>query len=668
MWSGRLTLFIFILFISSSNWVLEEFLMPQRTDFARLDSLSFTLLLISLLYFLFNLLGRLSFISLLLVYIAINFTFVSHEFYQYFGSYISYEQVFMFKDLISAAKHLPLPPIIVMVSIFLLTLWLGLLVFSKSAIKSKNLSIWQRWRAPCFYFIGAILVFQAHEQRYNHRDIGISNINDSELTYDFSMESPLMFFIRSLPTIKQFYNTNAYIEIENLKILAKALKNNSFFQLPDKYHFSKFNDLLLDYPGYQQVKNEFEPLLFQPANDDKNKHKYERKNIILIVLESLRSYETGLYNPVNSITPNLDGIASQAIVVSNFYSNSRTTVQAEQSILCSTLDFASKSPYSIKKGRFNGKCLPKLLSNEGYETYWYHGYTKTFFNREQFHPSLGFNNLFAKEEFIQNGYDEKLDIGWGVPDPITFDKIFHDMNEHNKVSEKPFFTQILTLTNHQPFKWNYTGVNFPKKINKKSNDIYPNYQKGIFYTDDALGKFWDKFNNSTLAKNTIVIITADHGVPFYPNDVTDNVAKHEILYRVPLLIVTPERTHRIIDEPLSHLDIAPTALSMLNITAPVSFIGRPFLGKYATLAARPLFQMNTSYYGFQYNGMKCLPYKEVCQTNTGQCRKISDSFCSSENEKNFTLFEQSKHFMNYLELAVEAGYPSSTRGKVNIIQ
>ncbi len=655
MWSDRLSLFIFIIIISSSNWLLEEALMPQRGAFARLDSLCFTLLLISLFYSLFNLLGRWSVISLLLICTAISFTYTSNEFYQYFGSYISFEQRFMFKDLLSATKYSPLTPVIAMAFGFIMLFWLGWLIFSNNLLKSQNLSVWQRWRAPCVYFIGAILIFQLHHQRYNHRELYVTS---GDITYDLSMESPLMFFIRSLPTIKRYYNKDSYLEIQHFKVLAQALKNNALVQVPEKYHFSKFEGLLQSYPGYQHNKNQFEPLLFRSLDNVKNEQ--DKKNVILIVLESLRAYETGLFETNYSLTPNLDKISSQAIVVSEFYSNSRTTVQAEQAILCSALDFASKSPYAVKKGSFNGKCLPQLLAEEGYDTSWYHGYSKTFFNRQQFHPSLGFNKLIAKEEFLQNGYDESLDIGWGVPDPITLDKMLQDMNTHNNVSDKPFFTQILTLTNHQPFNWNYTNIDFPTKMDNDSTDVYSNYKKGIYYTDHALGQFWHNFNKSPLAKNTIVIITADHGVPFYPDNLTDEIIKHDVLYRVPLLIVTPDRTHKEIDIPLSHLDIAPTVLSMLNITKPVSFIGRPFLGQNATLAARPLFQMNTAYYGFQYNGMKCLPYKEICQTTTAQCRQIGDSFCSSGDEGNFALFEQSKHFMDYLELAIEAGFPRTS--------
>lgn len=655
VWSGRLSLFVFILIAASSNWVLEEVLLQPREAFARLDSLTLTLVTISFLYALYNILGRWAIFSFSVIALTITFTFVSYQFYQYFGGYISYEHIFMSKDLLAAAKYLPLTPIIILLAYFIFSLVICWFVFTDNIKTHHSLSLWQRWRAPFIYFIAALLVFQAHQQRYNY--LNTEAYSSAELTYDYDIESPMMFFIRSLPLLKRYIDKEDYSKIAELRILAQALKNKAPIKLPDKYHFSNFNKLIQPYPGYLHQKNELEPLLFSPKKSDINTAHTNKNNILLIVLESVRAYETGLFEKSNSLTPNLDKIASQAIEMTNFYSNSRTTVQAEQAILCSSLDFASKSPYSVKKGTFNGKCLPKLLAEEGYDTSWYHGYSKGFFNRQQFHPSLGFNKLFAKEDFLLDGYNENLDIGWGVPDPITFKKLFNDMLIKDKISKQPFFTQILTLTNHQPFNWDYTDIEFPAELNKKSDVVYDNYQKGIYYTDHALGQFWHDFTNSPLAKNTIVIITADHGVPFYPEEITNETTKHEILYRVPLLIILPERRHEIINTPLSHLDIAPTILSLLNINKAVSFIGRPFLGKNSTLAARPLFQMNTAYNGFQYNGMKCLPYSSVCEDNSGQCVQFSNMYCSSERKDNFSVYLQSKSFLDYIELAIEAGFP-----------
>ena len=38
-------------------------------------------------------------------------------------------------------------------------------------------------------------------------------------------------------------------------------------------------------------------------------------------------------------------------------------------------------------------CLPSILAHYGYETHWFHGYEKNFYNRDEFFPSIGFQKL-----------------------------------------------------------------------------------------------------------------------------------------------------------------------------------------------------------------------------------------------------------------------------------
>ncbi|MEO9509429.1 MAG: LTA synthase family protein, partial [Nonlabens ulvanivorans] len=356
----------------------------------------------------------------------------------------------MFNDLLGAIKHNSHTSLIILLIISISLLLIGWKIFTKNIKITQQLSGWQKWRTPLIYFVAAVFTFQAHSQYYVIQQISELHTNE-DATYNFNIETPTMYFVRSLPIFVRFMNKESYNSVAKLKVLASALKNKTKVKLPKEYHFDNFNKLLTPYPGYHHQKNILEPLLFSP--DEIKKAKKEKRNIIIIALESVRAYETGLFEKEYSLTPNLDMIASQAIVASNFYSTSRTTVQAEQAFLCSALDFANKSPYSVKAGKFNGNCLPKLLSEEGYNTFWYHGYSKSFFNREQFHPSLGFNTLYSKENFLKDGYDEDLDIGWGVPDKITLRKVFKDMLIQNEAENTPFFTQILTLTNHQPFNW-----------------------------------------------------------------------------------------------------------------------------------------------------------------------------------------------------------------------
>jgi len=125
-----------------------------------------------------------------------------------------------------------------------------------------------------------------------------------------------------------------------------------------------------------------------------------------------------------------------------------------------------------------------------------------------------------------------------------------------------------------------------------SNKLYHDYTRGIYYSDYALGSFFDKVRKSKLAENTLFIITADHGVWIYPdNKAIDNVIKQEIYFRMPLLFWSPKLIVPGVNPVLgSQLDIAPTILDIIRIRAKNSFLGTSLLRN----DTEPRFRTNAS--------------------------------------------------------------------------
>lgn len=424
--------------------------------------------------------------------------------------------------------------------------------------------------------------------------------------------------------------------------------------LPQRFSIDNYRDLILEYPNYRADDETKSPLTNIPEIN--HKQNSNQKNVIMIVLESVRAYETGLFDANYSLTPNIDKISKQGISFPNFYANNRQTVKAEQALLCSAIDYMGEAPYAIKHGIFKGDCLPKILTEKGYDTYWYHGYTKEFFNRNQYHKSIGFQNIYAKEEFEADGYSTLNDIGWGVPDTILFDTVFEKLESKDSTG-KPFFIEILTLTNHQPFDWDYGDIEIAATRYDQANQIYTDYQKGITYTDKALGQFWDKFKRSKFADNTIVIITGDHGVPFYPNEQISAAHKREILFRVPFVLIDPSTLEpAVINTPLSQLDVAPTVLSMLGISSKNAFMGRPFYGDSSTHADRPILLLSSNGISVRYGELSCNPIGEMCAQGDHSCRQVGVLQCLTSNDESLQYGQQALNYYEYLKLALETGF------------
>jgi phosphoglycerol transferase MdoB-like AlkP superfamily enzyme len=310
-----------------------------------------------------------------------------------------------------------------------------------------------------------------------------------------------------------------------------------------------------------------------------NTPKAKQKNVIIVVMESMRAAEMGVYSNIvsQSVSPNLDQISKETVFFKNAYANSFQTIRSEFAILCSAFDYTRGSPFSEANKDIPTNCLPNILKNNGYKTHWIHGYKKAFFNRSNFMPMLGFDEVHDQSSLNDAGYNKVL--GWGVPDTDVFDYALENLERQTQ----PFFAEVLTLSNHFPYTWDWP-ISFPDPITQKPNEEqsnYNNYKRGMYYTDYAVGEFWAKFKQSPLYDNTIVIFTGDHGIWLFDEELTnreDKVAtfiKKEQYFRVPLMLYSPEISEPYTDDQVvSQVDIAPTLVNLLGISADTAFWGR----------------------------------------------------------------------------------------------
>ena len=372
--------------------------------------------------------------------------------------------------------------------------------------------------------------------------------------------------------------------------------------------------------------------LYQPSKISDKPERIE--NVILVVLESVRAAETGLFHgSKESITPNLDRFAKKSINVVNYYANSNQTVRGEVAILCSVLDYINGAPFSMSGDKLPANCLPSILAHYGYETLWIHGYEQKFFNRKSFFPLLGFQQLH--DIAVINRNSDKNLIGWGVSDPEVFAYAIDTLENTNK----PFFAEILTLSNHYPYLWNWNiefpeNLQLPEVLDAEVDNIYPAYRRGIHYTDSALGQFLVQFEKSRLAENTLLIITGDHGIWTFPEalmqekTINAELKRNEIYFRLPLLIHGPKLSPGTIQSPASQVDIAPTVLEYLGIKVPNAFLGSSLLNRNPE-GSYPVYFMASGSFGVRRDNQYCYPI-DMTGSCTEHYRKCESSMTVSE--------------------------------------
>jgi|GEM_PF-1196898 len=349
-------------------------------------------------------------------------------------------------------------------------------------------------------------------------------------------------------------------------------------------------------------------------------------NVIVINLESFRASFIGHYGADEGLTPNFDAIAAKYLSASQFYASSNFTVKAETEIFCGTFDHNIRVSVAEYRELKNLRCLPSLLSEQGYQTHYFHGNRGRFYNRLAYMPELGFEHLYFHADNLEAGSDGRLYTGWGVSDEDMYQIM---LDKLTGLGEQPFFASVLTLTNHYPFNGE-VNIEVPYKTTKSGarfgdKALYDNYRNTVYYTDYALGKFWEVFRASPLFKNTIVLITADHGIWLFPEEQkgASYAEKNETFFRMPLAIYHPHLEQpRSIDQISSQVDILPTLLELLGIP----FDSDYYLGKSLLhLVEEPWAIMKKSGEQFvRYSDRMCYLKSAGCSGAHQQCYSVLD--------------------------------------------
>jgi arylsulfatase A-like enzyme len=325
-------------------------------------------------------------------------------------------------------------------------------------------------------------------------------------------------------------------------------------------------------------------------NEDKNfslRQKHPPLNVVFITIDSLRADHLSCYGYKRDTSPNIDKLAKEGVIFTQAISPATITPVSLYSI------FTSLYPYThgvIDWGSFLNSsipALPQILMNKGY-------YTKSIIHHgipEIVYKSLGVNRDF-KESKIEVDTADKLideaikfiirkrrpfflylhhfDTHWPYHSPTPYNKIFLN-DELYYVKDKN-----LPISN-----FNYFGYKAIPKILIEGNITNVNYyishyDGAIRFVDEEIGRLLDKLKKLELYKNTLIIISADHGESFGEHNIYFH---HGSLFdtelRVPLIMaggnIFPQG--KTINAQVTLIDIMPTIFDILGIEKPKGIEG-----------------------------------------------------------------------------------------------
>ena len=281
----------------------------------------------------------------------------------------------------------------------------------------------------------------------------------------------------------------------------------------------------------------------------------EKKNVVVIVLESFSQEYMGCYNPDNetSYTPFLDDLATRSTLYQG-RSNGKKSIEAIPAVFAS-IPTLMEQPFILSKYQKNNiYALPAMLSDEGYHTAFFHGSYNGSMGFDSFCYKAGFKEYYGMNEynaFAKPHNTNDYDGTWGI-----FDEPFLQfMAQRLATFQQPFFAGVFTISAHHPYA-------IPEQHKGQFKQGQHPILQCVMYTDYALQRFFDVASKLPWYNNTIFIITADHPAQV----LSRKYNSYDQRYAVPMIIFdpsnpTPRKSNRI----MQHTDIMPSVIDMLCI-------------------------------------------------------------------------------------------------------
>lgn len=312
-----------------------------------------------------------------------------------------------------------------------------------------------------------------------------------------------------------------------------------------------------------------------PGNTDKSNL---QPNVVVIVMESLGWYKTGLGGSEVDPTPNLDRIAKESLLFTNFYTPTVATARSVFAAVTSLPDTSrvktgSRNPFIVNQHAIMGEF-------KNYEKFYFLGGSANWGNiRGVFSYNIPNLNIFEEGSYKS----PRVDV-WGISDLNLFKESHEKINLSLQKNKKPFFAFIQTAGFHRPYTIPADNDGFvvktPKEISEnvirsfgfESFDEY----NAMRLQDFALGKFFELAKKEEWYDNTIFVIFGDHSLPHNnAKNVPDWQKSLANSFHVPFIIHSAKHIVPGVETKIaSEMDVMPTLAGLTGIPYKTRGLGR----------------------------------------------------------------------------------------------
>lgn len=280
-------------------------------------------------------------------------------------------------------------------------------------------------------------------------------------------------------------------------------------------------------------------------------------NLVIILQESLGATFVKSLGGEYAVTPHLERLKQKGWWFEQLYATGTRSVRGIEAIISGYLPTPARSVVKLSLSQQNFFTIADLLKQRGYFTEFIYGGESHFDNMASFFIGNGFESVID-----QHDYENPVFTGsWGVSDEDLLNKA-HQQLLQKQAEGKPYFSLVFSSSNHSPYE-------FPDGRIELDNPVKQSNTNAVKYADYALGQFFDKAMQSDYWENTLFLVIADHDLNVYG----DTLVPIE-RFQIPGLILGADIKPRSIATIASQIDMAPTLLSLMGISAETPMIGR----------------------------------------------------------------------------------------------
>ena len=273
-------------------------------------------------------------------------------------------------------------------------------------------------------------------------------------------------------------------------------------------------------------------------------------NLLVVTLDTTRADRFGTYGFNRGVTPRMDRLAEESVVFEHATAAVPLTFPSHTTIF--TGDYPTRHGIRDNGGFFldaSATTMAEVLKGAGYAT---GGFIGAWVLESRWGLAQGFDKY--SDQFDLSKYKV---ISLGTVQKSGEEVVNDAISWLDTVKTRKFFGWVHLYDAHTPYEP-------PEPFASQ----FPNqpYLGEMAYTDAQVGRLLDWLKTNGLDKNTVVIVTADHGESLGDHgEATHAYFVYDSTMHVPLIVKTPWNDTGRNASMVSSADIFPTVLDLLGL-------------------------------------------------------------------------------------------------------